>query len=290
MKRISVLISILLMCMAPMVWAQSYTPVDYPGALATELYGGPNPQGIAVGNYEDGSGVFHAFTYNYHNGTYTSFDPPNSIYSSANWISPQGDIVGWYEDQSYNVHGFVLSHGKYTNVDYPGAAQTLLDGISPSGDLAGVYCVGACDTEHGFTFSKKGAFTSFDPPGAVASDAGPINPAGAIVGFYWTALPLSNNGLHGYLLYKGTYTAIDFPGAGNYGTYAGANNPQGDIVGGYIDASNVGHAFLLRNGTFTSFDYPGGVYCGASGISPTGVIVGVYYDSQGNPHGFVRTP
>jgi len=32
-------------------WAQSYTSVDFPGAAATELIGGPNPQGTSVGAY-----------------------------------------------------------------------------------------------------------------------------------------------------------------------------------------------------------------------------------------------
>ncbi len=32
-------------------WAQTYTTVDFPGAVLTELIGGPNPQGTSVGSY-----------------------------------------------------------------------------------------------------------------------------------------------------------------------------------------------------------------------------------------------
>ena len=32
-------------------WAQTYTAVDFPGAVLTELIGGPNPQGTSVGGY-----------------------------------------------------------------------------------------------------------------------------------------------------------------------------------------------------------------------------------------------
>jgi hypothetical protein len=31
-------------------WAQTYTKVDFPGATATSLNGGPNPQGTSVGS------------------------------------------------------------------------------------------------------------------------------------------------------------------------------------------------------------------------------------------------
>jgi hypothetical protein len=48
----------------------------------------------------------------------------------------------------------------------------------------------------------------------------------------------------------GTFERIDVPGA--TGTRAFGNNPQGDIVGSYTDASGT-HGFLLRNGAI--FEY-----------------------------------
>jgi uncharacterized membrane protein len=50
------------------------------------------------------------------------------------------------------------------------------------------------------------------------------------------------------------------------------------------------HAYLLRNGVFTSFDFPGATGTGAGGINPDGTIVGVYFDTAGHLHGFIRTP
>ena len=94
---------------------------------------------------------------------------------------------------------------------------------------------------------------------------------------------------HGYLRYHGTFTTIDFPGATS--TFAGANNPEGDIVGEYNDTAGVGHSFLLSNGVFTSFDPPGTVgFSDAAGINPGGIIVGLYFDSAVNEHGYIRTP
>ena len=42
--------------------AQTYTSVDFPGAIATTLNGGPNPQGTSVGTETDAAGVIHGFT------------------------------------------------------------------------------------------------------------------------------------------------------------------------------------------------------------------------------------
>jgi hypothetical protein len=62
-------------------------------------------------------------------------------------------------------------------------------------------------------------------------------------------------------------------------------------VGAYTDTAGVTHSFLLNNGNFTSFDPPGTVaFSDAAGINPGGVIVGIYFDSAGKEHGFIRTP
>lgn len=44
---------------ASIAWAQSYTTVDFPGAIATTLNGGPNPEGTDIGSYTDTSGITH---------------------------------------------------------------------------------------------------------------------------------------------------------------------------------------------------------------------------------------
>jgi hypothetical protein len=277
--------------------AQEYTTIDYPGAIATSLNGGPNPEGTNIGSYTDTSRVTHGFTLK--KGVFTSFDPPGSTFTTPNWISPQGEIVGEYIDSGGVSHGFILDGGNYTTVDFPGAAGSALTGLNPSGEMSGFYCsdpacgtFGATTTNHSFTVSKKGAFISFDPPGAISSQASTVNPSGTVVGFY-----VDGSGVgHGYQLYHGTFTTIDYPGA--VFTFAGANNPSGAIVGLYFDTAGFGHSFLLSNGVFTSFDPPGavplpppsGFLSDAAGINPSGVIVGIYFDSAGVQHGYIRTP
>jgi len=274
--------------------AQTYTTIDFPGAAATTLNGGPDPQGTSVGTYTDTSGVTHGFTLS-KKGVFTSFDPPGSTGTTPNYITPQGVIVGGFLDAGGTSHGFILENGAVTTLDFPGAAGTQLTGRNPSGAMTGFSCsdpacgtTGKPTTNHSFVVSKKGVITGFDPPGAVSSTASTVNPSGAIVGAYADA----NGVTHGYLLYHHTFATIDFPGSSF--TFAGGNNPEGDIVGIYTDSSTgVSHSFLLRNGAFTSFDPPGAALSDASGINPGGIIVGIFVDSltPGTPtHGFVRTP
>ncbi len=277
-------------------WAQTYTAVNYPGAAATEIVGGPNPQGTSVGIFNmTAGGANHGFAVTA-KGVFTPFDPPGSTSTSPNFIAPQGIIVGGYSDSSGVLHGFILSGGTYTTVDLPGAAGTTLSSINPSGEIAGAYCATTAlctaGSFHSFVLSKKGVVTSFDPPGAVSgSEASVVIPSGAVVGVYST----SGTGTcitecQGYLLYHGEYATINFPGS-NF-TFAGGANAPGDIVGIYTDSAGNGHGFLF-DGTYTSFDYPDAVFTEATGINPGGIIVGLYA-SPTDPvnvfHGFIRTP
>src|ERR1700751_6088241 len=116
-------------------WAQTYTTVDFPGAILTNLAGGPNPEGTSVGICQDTSNVFHGFALTA-KGVFTSFDPPGSTFTVANFISPQGVIVGQYLDSSSVSHGFILAGKTYTTVDAPGAAGTLITSLNPSGEIS----------------------------------------------------------------------------------------------------------------------------------------------------------
>lgn len=268
--------------------AETYKTIDFPGAVATTLNGGPDPQGTSVGTYTDAANVTHGFTLT-KTDQFTSFDPPGSTATTPNYITPQGIIVGGYLDAAGTSHGFILANGAYTTLDFPGAPGTVLTGRNPAGEMTGFSCVVAScasGVTHSFTVSTSGAFTSFDPPGAVSSTASTVNPSGAIVGAYADA----NGVTHGYRLYQNRFVTIDFPGS--LFTFAGGNNPQGDIVGAYslTKSATVLHSFLLRKGVFTSFDPPGAVFSDAAGINPGGIIVGLFVDASGAVHGFVRTP
>src|SRR5262249_53128596 len=156
---------------------------DFPGAVATTINGGPNPQGTSVGTETDAAGLVHGFTLS-RNGTFNVFDPPGSVATTPNFISPQGTIVGGYVDAGGVSHGFILDGGNYTFFYAPGAAGTQLTGINPSGTIVGFSCVNAnCGARpfQSFSISKHGQYTAFDPPGATSDTASTINPAGEIV-------------------------------------------------------------------------------------------------------------
>src|SRR5579864_1135012 len=202
--------------------AQTYTTIDFPGAVTTTLNGGPNPEGTDIGSYTDTAGVTHGFMLK--KGVFTSFDPPGATATTPNWISPQGEIVGSYLDTNGASHGFTLDGGTFTTLDFPGAAGTVLTSVNPSGQFSGFSCVVAScasGTLHSFLLSKKGAFSSFDPPGAASSQANTVNPSGTVFGAYTDSSGVE----HGYIRSHGTYTTIDFPGS--VFTFVGAGNPKG---------------------------------------------------------------
>jgi hypothetical protein len=276
--------------------AQTYKQIDYPGAIFTELSGGPSLEGTSVGVWEDTNGVFHGFSVTAKE-EFTSFDPPGSIFTEPNFINLQGVIVGLYLDSSNVSHGFILSEKEYTVVDVKGANGTALSGINDAGEIVGITCsdpacgnTGLATFNQSFVRSSDGKYTFLNPPGATSSETSTVSLLGAVVGDY------TDNGgstcsveCQGYLLFLGKYTTVNFPGATF--TFAGGGNLENDIVGTYI-AAGVFHAFLLHEGTYTSFDYPeaGVEFTEATGINALGVIVGLFTDSAGATHGFIRTP
>src|SRR5215813_8945190 len=102
------------------------------------------------------------------------------------------------------------------------------------------------------------SFTTIDVPGAGFTIAIDINFNGQIVGRYNDA-----TGTHGYLLSKGSFTTIDFPGAPSY---ALGLNWQADIVGVYFEGSKQ-HGYLFSGGVFIAIDFPGSASSEANGIN-----------------------
>src|SRR5262252_9460348 len=89
----------------------------------------------------------------------------------------------------------------------------------------------------------------------------------------------------------GEFVTIDVPGASSTGSSAPnlrlKINPEGLIVGGYLDAGGKAHGFLLSGDTFTTIDYPDATFTTLNAINPRGGIVGNYVDSGGIVHGLL---
>ena len=225
-----------------------FTTIDFPGASATAGRG-INREGDIVGLYCLEGTIptlcnrtgLHGFLVS--QGTFTTVDVPGASSTAAFAINSDGDIVGDYSTTTgpcaavpgAGCHGFLLSKGTFTTIDVPCALGTMARGISPEGNIVGFYL--NATGFHGFLFSN-GAFITIDitAPDALSALIFSINPAGSIVG--------SSNG--GFLLRRGAFSSIDFPGADV--TLPLGINSEGAIVGFYFTgpfATATIHGFLL---------------------------------------------
>jgi probable HAF family extracellular repeat protein len=94
------------------------------------------------------------------------------------------------------------------------------------------------------------------------------------------------------MLSHGEYTTFDDPSAGTgagQGTNAFGINARGQVVGMYLDSSNVMHSFLCSGAQYTTIGPPnaGPGPNEAVGINSRGQIVGGYTDGSGVTHGYL---
>jgi uncharacterized membrane protein len=126
-------------------------------------------------------------------------------------------------------------------------------------------------------------YVTVAPNGARASTAFGINARGDVVGTYVD----QNFVQHGFLLSKGEFTVIDFPGA--QGTIARGIGPSGEIVGNYWlpgdNPSLAARGFrLTKKGEFLNVRYgdpfPEHSWEIAQRILPNGTILGCRHDTD----------
>ena len=215
-----------------------------------------------------------------------------------------GWIQGDYIDGKGVYHGFLRDpQGKITKFDVPGMGKgagqgaVAVVGMAPDREIVGAY-YDAKNSYHGFLRKPDGTFKTFECPGAGAGGtaAGAVNEAGWIFAAYLD----SNAAVHG-CLYNGDRKFIKFDppdsgkGAGQ-GTYLAdfsGINPEGAVVGGYVDSAGVAHAYLRHpDGKIKEFNDPkAGPGGGAAlGINGNGEIWGWYFDAHNASHGYLRSP
>ena len=234
--------------------------------------------------------------------TFTTVDFPGFASVTAPLsMNNHGDVVGYYDDSTGALHGYLLPNGgDFVRLDFPGAVGTFAATINDRGDIAGVY-FDAAGFQHGFLL-KDGVFSTIDFPGAaqtrgvyfelgfgLGTAAFGLNRHGDITGQYAD----SNRVGHGFLLQRGRFSSFDAPGAAQSSgsqTIGAAINSFGDIVGGARPSGNQGsRGFLLKDGQFTTIDVPtagGGFGTIATGINDQGDIVGSYSEVGNDYHGF----
>jgi len=123
-------------------------------------------------------------------------------------------------------------------------------------------------------------YEAIDCPDSLRTEAWNINDRGDIAGICEDA-----DGAHGFLLRRGVFKLIDFPGATGPTVAFGINN-RGDVAGRYI-LDEVLHGYLHRRGRFTTIDPPDSGFTVARGIDDAGRMVGFYVGGDGGVHGFL---
>ncbi len=142
-------------------------PLRVPGATGTYA-AAIDTAGTVFGAYRAMSdGNTHGFTFR--SGSYTTFDPPGSVYVNVGFVTPSGIVGGMFTDSGSAMHGFTWDGSTYrvfpsqvvgiTNggvvveigsvnvggVEYPihvpGATSTTILGANGAGTLVGDYYV-----------------------------------------------------------------------------------------------------------------------------------------------------
>lgn len=251
--------------------------------------------------------------------TFTSFDAPGAgtaVLQGTGGASmnDNGDIAGIYITAPNLAHGYVrTAAGVITDFDAPDAGKSKNQGTFPvsinaGGDDTGMY-FDANSAYHGFVRAgATGAITEFDVPGAPTNighrGTSPvsINTAGDITGMYADGSAVR----HGFIrAADGTFTTFDVSEAGTgptLGTIPLSINSRGAVAGFYLDSNQLTHGFIRSaNGVVTApIDAPNASTTGKTkkgfnfsgtlveAIDTAGDVVGVYADTNGINHGFVR--
>ncbi len=231
---------------------------------------------------------------------FVNINVPKSTYVQPNGINNRGLVTGWYQDASYNTHGFVWQNGVVQTRDYPGATATYLNGTNNRDILIGYY-VDASGTSHAVTYSVASSAWAMLPdiPDYPAIQPNGINDNGVAVG-YANGFPF---GQVAWIWHPDSqsYSFFTEPAAAESSTLPAAVNNKREVVGRFQTVPGNDHGFLREgcreadledtdeNSAFRNIDVPGGFDTQPTGINNNGTIAGWFFDANFDEFGFVRT-
>ena len=286
---------------APTATAGGYqfVTIDVPGAYGTDVYG-INDNGLVSGLSFNSSFQSTGFLDN--QGTLTSYTAPlpgggSAVDTEFYQVNNAGQVaVSYYgADGIYHAATYNSVAGTWTYLpDIPGYAGNLAGGINNHGLVVGdaftTINQSTATFLGGVGWTYNGAYSPlFTAPGSIAATGGTatysVNDAGQVVGYYTD----SNGIYHGYLMTGSSFTALDYPGAAQYGgTVANGINNAGVVTGYYYDDSSGDFSgFTWNNGVFTTLNVPGALDTAITAINDRGDLAGYYVDANGNLDGFV---
>ncbi|HEY6326226.1 MAG TPA: hypothetical protein VIW73_06920 [Candidatus Cybelea sp.] len=215
---------------------------------------------------------------------------PGAVDTELAGLNDKRTFVGFFRDSQNNVLGAVFVGGIWTNYKHPngmpkGKSVTELLDVD-SADIAVGFYTNSSGVKEPFTLDiMTNKYQALSPPGGDNAVATSITGHGDIVGY----LQKSGHAV-GFLLRRGTYTELAYPGATDT-KFLGVT-VYDQIVGSYSNSSGATHGFLLTNPLKESIawqriDEPNAVGTTViTGINQSGDIVGYYVDSAGNTNGF----
>jgi len=85
------------------------------------------------------------------NGTFSEFDYPGAVSTSALGINDQSQVVGYYIGNDGGMHGWggIPAMNRYITIDYPDSIACEVNGITNAGHLVGEY-TDQNHVQHGF--------------------------------------------------------------------------------------------------------------------------------------------
>jgi len=276
------LAALLLIACVPLALAQgTYTQIDYPGAVQTQIFG-IDTAGDLSGQYVDSEGVTHGFVRN--SSGYTAINYPGATNTYVYGLNDLGQVAGYTVGVPDIGFIYDLSTQTFTQVSHP-HGTTLPTCINNAGDIAGNFGPAGGGSD-GFELAGS-SFTLIKAPHSGTNMITGITSDGELVGDYIGEFTVVS-----FLYFRGEYRTVK-PGAYAYAEVLGINPAGSALVGAYYDAEGGFAGFLYQNGTVQTLEFPTappnyGSY--ATSINAAGEVAGVFYDAEFNLHGFTWTP
>jgi len=205
-------------------------------------------------------------------------------------------VVGYFQDASYQYHGFLHDGSTWLTLNAPNAAYRTVARAISGNNIVG-YFQDASGSLDGFVYDGTSWTTLNDPAAARAGygigDTAPTGiDGGNIVGIYGPG----SGGRSGFLYDGSTWTSLAYPGADF--TYA-TGTSGGNVVGfyqNYVFGALRAHGFEFNGSTWTTLDDPSantptfngdGTYI--NGIFGRYIVGGFQVSHNGNQegHGFL---
>lgn len=278
------------------------TTLDLPDATGFAPYVGLNISGTVVGTYLSSTVLARGYIRT-PDGDIAPFDIPGAGITLLTDINDRGAMVGAYLDATFSRGaGFVVSpSGQVEELTGPGDDLYVPTAINTRGEITGLIQASDGTAILGaFHRDARGELSVIEIPNPPSASAGThieivsvvpsgINAAGTVAGEYqmieWAGTEALGSGTRGFLRHPdGSVETFSHPEARTvypwgyvYSSAVTGISAAGGVVGHRHEPSTGGRVGYQRsrNGRYTTVAVDGALITGATGSSPSGLIVGM---------------